>query len=411
VSPVSRAIGVFLSAFMLSACVPGTPPPGNDTSPPASEPVSPTETSPVATARLTDPAHAATATFEGATTADALSSFRVCGEPGTMDLAMMELAFVANWDGDLDVYTIRGDALGLRQFTDNPGADVNPSWSGDGQQLAFVIDALADPRLYVSTADGSGGRVVAPDLEVTTLHVEWSPKGDMVAFRNLEDLYAVDITTGEQTLLTPGPDINPSNPRFSPAGTMLAFKADVPSGSDGLLVVNLDGTGLRELSTTLEDVGRPVWHPALDKILFEGLVSSEGVGLYVASLDGAIEKLPIVPRYGPAEAAWSPDGRMIGYIVPLPVLGSGGEILSKNSLHVATAEGSLDVELVSPPDEPDAELQLHELVWAPDSRHIAYTTVIEGRTDLFVLDICRGVSSVVVEDVDFYSAPSWRPLP
>jgi TolB protein len=326
-------------------------------------------------------------------------------------LGTIELAIVADWDGDEDVYLIRGDGSDLSQFTNNPGEDVNPTWSKDGQQLALVIDALTDPRLYISAADGSEGRVVAPDLEVTTLHVELSPTGDLVAFRNLEDLYVVNTLTGEETLLTPGTDINPSNPRFSPAGTTLVFKADAPSGNDGLFVVNVDGSGLRELKTALEDMNAPSWHPTGDEILFEGRIPSEGVGLYVASLDGTIEKLPIVPIYGPAGAAWSPDGSMIGYIVHFSVLGSSGEIVQKNSLHVATADGNVDVELVKPPDEPDGGLRIHEIAWAPDGRHIAYTTVSEGRTDLFVLDICNGTSSLVVQGVDFFSTPSWRPTP
>jgi hypothetical protein len=102
---------------------------------------------------------------------------------------------------------------------------------------------------------------------------------------------------------------------------------------------------------------------------------------------------------------------MIGYIVHFSVLGSSGEIVQKNSLHVATADGNVDVELVKPPDEPDGGLRIHEIAWAPDGRHIAYTTVSEGRTDLFVLDICNGTSSLVVQGVDFFSTPSWRPTP
>ena len=327
----------------------------------------------------------------------------------------MELAIAADWDGDLDVYTVRADGSNLTQFTDNPGADVGPAWSKDGLQLAFATDALTNPRVYISPVDGSPGRIIAPDLELTTLHFEWSPDGDRIAFRNLEDLYVVNTLTSEKTLLTPGRDINPSNPHFSPSGTMLVFKADLASGEDGLFVVNGDGTGLTELTSVANSVHQPSWHPTQDKILFELSTPAEGVGLFVVSLDGSVEKLPIIPVYRASSASWSPDGSMIGYIVRESVLldSSGGrlEFLERNSLHVATADGSVDLVMLEPPEDPTIGLQLHELTWAPDGRHLAYTAVTEGGTVLSTLDICGGTTSLVVEGIDFYSTPSWRPLP
>lgn len=410
-SSARRLFAFLLVALVIEGCVGETPPFDGETRPPASEAASSIEPNAIPSDTPTVPPNETTTTPGIATASVPVSDLPSCDETASVDAGMMELAFVADWDGDLDVYTIQADGSDLRQFTNNPGADVGPAWSKDGQQLALVTDALDDPRLYISPADGSAGRIVAPDLEVTTLQVEWSPKGDLVAIRNMDDLYVISMVTGQATVLTGNTNIDPGPAQFSPDGTLVAFEADVPGGRERLFVVNVDGTGLTELSSALEEVHRPVWHPTQDKILFEGLISSEGFGLYVASLDGTIEKLPIVPRYGVPRPAWSPDGSMIGYIVRFSVLGSSGEIVQKNSLHVATADGNVDVELVSPPDEPDAELQLHEITWAPDSRHLAYTTVSEGRTDLFVLDICNGTSSLVVQGVDFFSTPSWRPPP
>jgi len=38
-------------------------------------------------------------------------------------------------------------------------------------------------------------------------------------------------------------------------------------------------------------------------------------------------------------------------------------------------------------------------------------SAVEEGADLCVLDISDGGSSLVAEDIDFYSAPSWRPPP
>ncbi|MFV2043620.1 MAG: hypothetical protein ACC700_10355 [Anaerolineales bacterium] len=325
----------------------------------------------------------------------------------------MTIAFVANWDGDREIYTIQADGSNQTQLTSNTSGDVLPTWSPDGEKLAYIVDRYTDPRLYVSAADGSEGGLVAPEIEVAAPALLWSPASDKIVFRDSEDVYVVDIASGDVLTVTQGSDLLPLELSFSPDGSTLAFTARLLGETPGkrLFVVNVDGTGLREISFPQGDVSRPMWHPSQDRILFEGIVPGEGAGLYVASLDGAIEELPMVPVYGVPRPTWSPDGSMIAYIVGLSGLDSNGEILSLNSLHVATAAGDVDLVLLEPPDEPDAGLAIHELIWAPDSRHIAYSTSGETGTDLFLLDICDGTSTPIVEGIDFYSTPSWRPLP
>ncbi len=109
--------------------------------------------------------------------------------------------------------------------------------------------------------------------------------------------------------------------------------------------------------------------------------------------------------------SWSPGGTILGHIVRSVVVDSAGQPLSRNSIHVAMAEGDLDLELLQPPDDPDIGLSIYELIWAPDSRHLAYSTSGEEGTDLYLLDTCDGTSTLIVEAIDFYSTPSWRPLP
>lgn len=84
-------------------------------------------------------------------------------------------------------------------------------------------------------------------------------------------------------------------------------------------------------------------------------------------------------------------------------------------MRVATEDGNLDVPVIEPPEGGEISLWIGEFVWAPDSRHIAYTTgaLINGSIvfDLQILDICSGTSTLVVEDIADFVTPSWRPLP
>jgi TolB protein len=45
--------------------------------------------------------------------------------------------------GDSDLFTIRPDGSGLKQITDSPVQDVHPSWSPDGNAVAFSRGADA----------------------------------------------------------------------------------------------------------------------------------------------------------------------------------------------------------------------------------------------------------------------------
>ncbi len=405
----------FIGASILVACRPVSSPAVERTAPPTPGTIQVNET-PTTNASPDPTADSAGTVLPGTTPTPELSPLPACNQASDVELEELTLAFVANWDGDREIYTIQADGSNQTQLTSNTSGDVLPTWSPDGERLAYIVDRYTDPRLYVSAADGSEGGLVAPEIEAAAPALLWSPASDKVVFRDSEDLYVVDIASGDVLNLTQESDLLPLDLSVSADGSMLAFTADALAGTarNRLFVVNVDGTGLKELSFPEGDVYRPRWHPFQEKILFEGIVPGEGVVLHVATIDGAIEKLPIVPRYRAPKPVWSPDGSMIAYIVGLSGFDSSGERMQLNSLHVATATGDVDLELIRPPDDPDVGLSLHEIVWAPDSRHLVYSIPSESAdsgVDLIVLDICDGSSVLIAEAVDSFSTPSWRPLP
>ncbi len=409
---VRWTIWLFLGASILAACRPISSPAVESTAPPGPGTIQASNT-PTTKASPDPTADSAGTVLPGLASTPDLSPLPACNQASDVELEELTLAFVANWEGDYEVYTIQADGSSQTQLTSNTSGDVSPAWSPDGERLAYIVNNFIAPQLYISAADGSEGGLVAPEIDVAAPALLWSPASDKIVFRDSEDVYVVDIASGDVLNITQESDLLPLELSFSPDGSMLAFSARLLGQTPGkrLFVVNVDGTGLRELSFPQGDVSRPRWHPFENKILFEGFAQVEGIGLYIASPDGTIEKLPMVPRYGAPRPVWSPDGSMIAYIVGLSGFDSNGERIQLNSLHVATATGDVDLELLRPPDDPDLGLSLHELIWAPDSRHIAYSTSGEAGTDLFVLDICDGTSTLVAEAIDFYSTPSWRPLP
>ena len=58
--------------------------------------------------------------------------------------------------GDREIYVARADGSGRVDLTNDPHADITPSWSADGRRIAFASDRSGWMEIYVMNADGSG---------------------------------------------------------------------------------------------------------------------------------------------------------------------------------------------------------------------------------------------------------------
>jgi TolB protein len=340
----------------------------------------------------------------------------VCRKPSDIEPSELTLAFLADWDGDFEVYFVQANGSELVQVTDNATSDNGPKWSPDGSQLALIDNFVWLPRLMVSDADGSNATIIAPEMEVSS-DLVWSPTGRQIVFRSVHDLFAVDVVTGAAVNLTRG--LTADLPSFSPDGDWMVIPASLPDSAGPpehrLFTVRADGTELTELSFPIGEADWPTWHPVRDEILFQGEVQGQGVDLYVASLDGSTRSLGVDPEYFAARPTWSSDGTMIAYIVRNTIRRSDGSVLGKHSLRVISDNESIDVPVLLPPEGEDEGLVIADYLWAPDSRRIAYVNRIvevgRNQADLYALDICTGITTPAAHDIAGFDSPSFRPVP
>ena len=59
-------------------------------------------------------------------------------------------------DGNWNIYVVNSDGTGLKQLTDDPAEDGLPTWSPDGQVIAFVSNR-GGPWAVWAVPAGSGG--------------------------------------------------------------------------------------------------------------------------------------------------------------------------------------------------------------------------------------------------------------
>jgi hypothetical protein len=162
-----------------------------------------------------------------------------------------DLAMVSNRDGDLEIYLLNVDDLmqGFdgsldRRLTDNDAGDMEPCWSPDGTQIAFISNRNGSPQLHIMNADGS---------DVTRLTYSdgwdgepaWSPDGAWIAFSSMR---AVPPAPTETLPAAAAPIVEATPAAEHALAPAIAPEPDAPSGGDNwldvLAVILILGGGL-----------------------------------------------------------------------------------------------------------------------------------------------------------------------
>ena len=159
------------------------------------------------------------------------------------------IAFDTDRDGNQEIYSMASDGSELVNLSNNPGADMDPSWSPDGNQIAFVSNRVNDldggQFIYIMDADGTNVRQLS--LENESQWPDWSPDGFWITYENKGDIFKIKADgSGASINLTHSPEQD-IQPAWSPDGKNIAWL----SGNEGhwnIFLINQDGSDLRQLT-------------------------------------------------------------------------------------------------------------------------------------------------------------------
>ena len=176
------------------------------------------------------------------------------------------IAFQAQTDHGVQIFTIRPNGKDLRQITHVDGEATAPDWSPDGRRIAF---ALNDCSVAIMDADGSNLSLIADDPAKCQGDPSFTPDGSRIVFMHfdwlgtgLEEVWSMRPDGTDKRVATSDGHVDPN---VSPDGRQLSFKG---LGVGALFVQNLDGSGLVQLSPTVSVAYKHDWAPDGQRIVY-----------------------------------------------------------------------------------------------------------------------------------------------
>ena len=273
-----------------------------------------------------------------------VSLLLVSASSAQFDNTMIAFASDRGWDWKVDVgkvnieiYLMNPGGEQIRQLTEAPGYDQEPAWSPAGQKITFVshrdqVQLIAEDEffrgeIYVISVDGTNPINLTQSLEKPDIGPSWSPDGQQIAFTSVKlfdkpivvgglpifgnlDIWVIHVNGGNPRNLTDH-DARDSTPDWSPDGQQIAFTSN-RAGNFEIYVMDSDGANLIRLTFHRANDGIPDWSPDGQQIAFTS-DRNGSFDIYVMNSDGTN---PINLTKHAAEdsnPSWSPDGTQIAF--------------------------------------------------------------------------------------------------
>jgi Tol biopolymer transport system component len=281
----------------------------------------------------------------------------------------------------------------------------NPSYSPDGQRLAFDGRLAGAQRVWIADTRGRNPRQVTSDSSEAVVHTEprWSPDGAALVFRRIEklksDIAIVNPTTQAVTRVTDDYVVDVS-PTWTPDGRAVVFSSSRGGGMNlwrARLGNGGQPAGLEQLTTGAGDDVQASVHPEGRQLAFS-----------VRGINSDLWQLPVSPETGRATAN------------PSPVLGTtrvesrgtwsrDGRQLAFNS----DRAGEMNIWVL---ESPGRERRVtsgaggdYQPDWAPDGQALVFFSARGGNTDIWQVRLADTVLTRLTDAAALDINPAYSP--
>jgi tricorn protease len=188
-----------------------------------------------------------------------------------------------------DIFTAPVNKGDIRNLTQSSGAaDRMPSWSPDGQSIAYLSDASGEYKLVIRNADGTGTprSITLGESPAYYYNPNWSPDSKKIAYiDNRHNIWYVDLenerSTKVDTWLYETPLLNPQ-PAWSPDSKWLTYQRQLENHINAVFLYSLETSKVTQVTDGLSDARFPIFDLSGKYLYF---VASTNAGRAAAWLD------------------------------------------------------------------------------------------------------------------------------
>jgi TolB protein len=175
------------------------------------------------------------------------------------------IAFSSSRSGNTEIYSVSSAGGSARRLTESKGPDVSPTWNPKtNTQIAWVSGRTGLPQIYTMASDGTN--VVRVTDQGYAVSPSWSPNGQFLAFAwvrhygpgapGASDIYVMAVASKQWAQLTHEEGRN-DFPSWSPDGRHIVFQSS-RTGRVQIYSMLADGSEVRQLTTAGENT-QPNW--------------------------------------------------------------------------------------------------------------------------------------------------------